>query len=74
VAQYLVHICWNPNDRPLVVEAKNSSDAKRQWCRKFGRKYDDPWCGASMLKAKKLKPSGGGRKVSGQKNNPLDSL
>ena len=51
---YTVHIKWNPNDRRITVEAKNAADAKRQWCKKFGRKYNDPWCGASILEARKV--------------------
>jgi hypothetical protein len=52
---YAVGIAWNKNDRWITVEAKNANDAKHQWCKRFGRKFNDPWCGASMLEAKKVR-------------------
>lgn len=52
--KYEVGIAWDPTDRWIVVEAKDSTDAKRQWCKRFGRKFSDPWCGASILKARKI--------------------
>ena len=48
---YAVGIAWSKTDRWITVEAKNSTEAKRLWCKRF----DDPWCGASMLEARKVK-------------------
>ncbi|CEP67136.1 Uncharacterized [Moorella glycerini] len=43
-----------PSGRKLVVEARDSSQAKRLACKKWGIKPSDYWCGVTSLKARKV--------------------
>jgi hypothetical protein len=52
---YEVGVKW---DRKIRIEAKNSNDAKRKFCKLTDRKFNDYWCGASILSAKKVKEDG----------------
>ncbi|WP_339820507.1 hypothetical protein MKZ15_05665 [Paenibacillus sp. FSL R7-0216] len=47
---YEVGVRWE-RERKLI-EAKNSTLAKREFCKRTGRKYDDPWSGVSILTAR----------------------
>lgn len=37
------------------LQARNSSDAKRQYCRLFGLRPSDPWTGIGYLTARKVR-------------------
>lgn len=52
---YEVGIRWETSR--IVIEASNSTDAKRKYCKLIGRKYNDPWSGADILSARKLESS-----------------
>jgi hypothetical protein len=52
------YLVISPGEREIVIEAKNSIQAKRKACRFWGIKPSDPWCGLSALKARKIKESG----------------
>lgn len=41
----------------LHIYAKNSGQAKRIYCKQRGFTFSDPWCGASTLTARALKPA-----------------
>jgi hypothetical protein len=49
---YEVGVRWE-QERTLV-EAKNSTQAKRKYCKQTGRNYNDPWSGASILTARRV--------------------
>ncbi|MEK3873738.1 MULTISPECIES: hypothetical protein [unclassified Paenibacillus] len=49
---YEVGIRWEAER--INVEAKNSTEAKRKFCKLKGRKCNDPWSGADILSARKL--------------------
>ena len=52
----LYHVaCFN--DKELHVYAGNSTQAKRVFCREYGLRGDDAWCGVSMLTARVLNPA-----------------
>lgn len=44
-----------PGNRWFKLKAKNSTDAKRKYCKLFGLKASDPWIGMSNLTARKVK-------------------
>lgn len=37
--------------------AKDSGAAKRAYCKLYGLHFNDPWCGASTLSARAMKPA-----------------
>lgn len=39
------------------IYAKDSTQAKRAYCKLWDLRFSDPWCGASTLKARALKPA-----------------
>lgn len=39
------------------IYAKDSGQAKREYCRDRGLRFSDPWCGASTLQARAMKPA-----------------
>lgn len=43
--------------RKLHIYAKDSTQAKRIYCKTWGIRFNDPWCGASTLSARALKPA-----------------
>lgn len=43
--------------RKLHIYAKDSTQAKRIYCKTCGIRFNDPWCGASTLSARALKPA-----------------
>lgn len=43
--------------RKLHIYAKDSTQAKRIYCKNWGIRFNDPWCGASTLSARALKPA-----------------
>ena len=49
---YEVGVRWEK--KRMIIEAKSAAQAKRIWCKMKGRRYDDPWCGASILEARKI--------------------
>ena len=52
-ALYLVK---NSSGRTLHVWAASGDQAKRAYCREYGIKASDYWCGVRSLTARKLKP------------------
>lgn len=58
MALYEVGVKWETHR--IRIEAKNSAQAKRKFCRMTGRTYNDTWCGASILAAMKVKPVNSG--------------
>ena len=50
------YIVTSPGEREIVIEAKNSIQAKRLACKYWGIKPSDPWCGISGMKAIKIEP------------------
>ena len=52
---YEVGVAWQSRDRWLQIFARNSTEAKRKWCKLYGRKASDPWGGISILKARQVK-------------------
>jgi hypothetical protein len=42
------------SDRSVIVEAANSTQAKRKACKYWGYKPGDPWLGLSAIKARKI--------------------
>jgi len=50
---YSVGVSWEK--RRTLIETRNSTEAKRIFCRMTGRRYSDPWCRASILEAKKVR-------------------
>lgn len=48
---YAVGVRWET--LRVKIEAKNATEAKRKYCRMTGRRYSDPWCGASVLVAER---------------------
>lgn len=48
------YIVTSPGGREVEIEAKNSTQAKRQACKYWGIKPSDKWCGLSALTARKL--------------------
>ncbi|WP_055108976.1 hypothetical protein [Paenibacillus ihumii] len=52
---YEVGIRWEAGR--INIEAQNSTEAKRKFCKLKGRKYNDPWSGAGILSARKLNVS-----------------
>lgn len=48
---YEVGIRWE-RERKLI-EAESSTLAKREFCKLTGRKYNDPWSGASIMTARR---------------------
>ena len=53
---YSVGVAWET--RRIQIQAKNSTEAKRIFCRMTGRRFNDYWCGASILTAKKVAGTG----------------
>lgn len=53
MATYQVGVRWE--QERIQIEAKNSTDAKRKFCRLKGRSYNDPWCGGTVLTAELMK-------------------
>ena len=49
---YAVGVAWEKHR--VMVQARNSTEAKRIYCRMTGRKYSDYLCGASILDARKV--------------------
>lgn len=39
------------------IEAQDSTTAKRAYCKLWGLSFKDPWCGASTLNARAMKPA-----------------
>lgn len=52
-ALYLVK---NSSGRALHIWATSGDQAKRAYCREYGIKASDYWCGVRSLTARKLKP------------------
>ena len=44
-------------NRKTHIYAENSTKAKRAYCKAFGFRFNDPWCGASTLSARALTPA-----------------
>lgn len=55
MATYQVGVRWEKER--IQIEAKNGTDAKREYCRLKGRGYNDPWCGGSILTAEIVRSS-----------------
>ncbi len=45
----------SPGGNVRRIEAKDSREAKRIYCKLTGRKPGDPWSGVSVLQAKQVK-------------------
>lgn len=45
----------SPGGRKIIVEAKNSTQAKRLACRRWGIKANDSWSGVTSMQAKLIK-------------------
>lgn len=43
--------------RKLHIYAESGTKAKREYCKTWGIRFNDPWCGASTLSARALKPA-----------------
>ena len=54
------YLVVSPGERELVVNAKNSTQAKRIACREWGIRPGDKWCGIPGLHARKIKEGGDG--------------
>ncbi len=54
-SHYLVE---SPGGREVLIKAKNSNQAKRQACRYWGYKPNDPYCGITAMKARKIEMKG----------------
>ena len=50
------YLVISPGEREIVIEAKNSTQAKRMACKCLGIKPSDKWCGISGMKAIKIEP------------------
>lgn len=51
-----LYLVESPSGRNLHIWAVSSNQAKRSYCREFGIKANDYWCGVRSLSARKLKP------------------
>ncbi|TYP67414.1 hypothetical protein [Paenibacillus methanolicus] len=49
---YEVGVRWETSR--MQIEAESSTEAKRKYCKQTGRIYNDPFCGASILVARKI--------------------
>jgi len=47
------YLVISPGEREIVIEAKNSIQAKRKACRYWGIKPSDKWCGITALTARR---------------------
>ncbi|NGQ95045.1 hypothetical protein G3578_07585 [Brevibacillus sp. SYP-B805] len=52
LAIYEVGVKWE--SERMRIEARNSTEAKRTFCQMTGRKFSDPWHGASILSARRV--------------------
>ncbi len=51
-----LYLAKNSSGRALHVWAASSNQAKRIFCKEYGIRPGDYWCGLSTLTARKLKP------------------
>lgn len=51
-----LYLVTGPSGRALHVWAASGDQAKRAYCREYGFKPGDYWCGVRSLTARKLKP------------------
>ena len=51
-----VYLVSSSGGTSLHVEAKTGEQAKRVFCKAFGIRPSDKWCGVRALSARKLKP------------------
>ena len=51
-----LYLVESPGGRKLHVWAVSGDQAKRIYCREYGIKASDYWCGVRALTARKLKP------------------
>jgi hypothetical protein len=49
------YLVISPGEREIVIEAKNSTQAKRKACRFWGIKPNDEWCGITALTARRMR-------------------
>ena len=51
-----LYLVSSPSGRKLHVWAASGDQAKREYCREYGLRPSDYWCGVRSLTARKLKP------------------
>lgn len=51
----MAYLITSPGGREIIINAPNSTKAKKVACKFWGIKPSDPWCGLSALSAKKYK-------------------
>lgn len=52
----VLYLVKNSSGRVLHIWAASSDQAKRLFCKEYGIRSGDSWCGVSALTARKLKP------------------
>jgi len=48
------YLVKSAGERETVVKAENSTQAKRRACKEWDISPNDPWCGVSTMRARKI--------------------
>lgn len=54
---YQLYLVSSPSGRKLHIRANSSNQAKRIFCKEYGFRPSDSWCGVSSLSSHKLTPA-----------------